>query len=58
LQSHQFLGIFHAQEGLGVGRSLRQGCFGSGQVEFNQFFNAFESFAGQAKQSFEVGFLC
>jgi hypothetical protein len=42
---------------VGVVRSFGHGSFGSRHVEFNQFFNAFESFAGQAKQSFEVGFV-
>ena len=57
LQSQQFLSVFHAQQGLCVASGFRQGSFGSGQVQFNQLFNAFESLVGQAKQGFDIGFV-
>jgi hypothetical protein len=43
---------------LGVFGGLAQSGFGSRQVQFHQFFNAFKGFAGQTKKRFEVGFVC
>jgi hypothetical protein len=37
---------------------LGQGGFGGLNVQFNQLFHAFEGFLGQAKQGFDVCFLC
>ncbi|MDT4847919.1 hypothetical protein FQZ97_819960 [compost metagenome] len=57
MQRQQLLGVLDAQGGLDGALGFGQGGLGSGHVQFDQLFNAFESLGGQAEQGFEVCFL-
>ena len=58
LQAQQLLGVFHAQDGLGVVGGFGQGSLGGLNVQLDQLFHAFKGFLGQTKQGLEIGFLC
>lgn len=55
-QREEFLWVFGRQQLLGGGSRFFQRRLGSGQVQFDDFFNAFEGLAGQRREQGELGF--
>src|SRR5262249_3653983 len=57
LQGQQFLGVLDVQARLGRLGGFGQGGAGSGDVQFDDLLDAFESLGGQAEQGFDIGLL-
>jgi hypothetical protein len=51
------LHVFDAHQGVGVVLVVRQSSFGSGHVQFNQFFNTGKSFVAHAEKGVNAGFV-